>query len=73
MVSDNLELLHQFAEKVGLNKCWFRVKKNKTKNRKQPHYDVRSNQYQQMLDAGAIPVTRKDLWMFLDKHYANKS
>lgn len=34
MISNNLEELHAFAEKIGLKRCWFHTKNNRK------HYDL---------------------------------
>jgi hypothetical protein len=35
--TDDLEILHKFAESIGLRRCWFQ---GMVRKRKMPHYDL---------------------------------
>lgn len=64
MISDDIEELHDFATKIGIGRHYFENKKGKNR----PHYDVRTKRfYKKCVDAGAIEVTRKELFLKLKK------
>ncbi len=54
-ISDNIKEMHDFAEKIGLNKCWFENKKLKF----HPHFDLTNK--------NKIPLIDKDGIKFIDK------
>ncbi|MEL7191487.1 MAG: DUF4031 domain-containing protein [Bacteroidota bacterium] len=55
MTASTIHELHKFARENGLPKEKYHAKKYRF------HYDVPANQYQKMVDAGAIPVSRKQI------------
>ncbi len=57
MVADSLRELHEFAESIGLNKCYFH------KARIHPHYDV--------VNKNLIPLKDKNGIKFIDKALQN--
>lgn len=65
MVSDDIELLHEFAQNIGIKRCHYQNKKNKF----QPHYDIRPYQFDIAIAAGATRITRAALFTFLKKHF----
>jgi thiol-disulfide isomerase/thioredoxin len=65
LVADTIPLLHQFAEEIGLNRCWFENKKGKNR----PHYDVKGSMIQRAIDNGAIQVRSCDIVNFLKNNY----
>ena len=65
LVAGSIEELHEFAEVIGLNRCWFQNKRKKN----QPHYDVRGNNIRLAISHGAVRVCRKELFMFLSRTY----
>lgn len=67
LVASDIETLHDFAQKIGLKKSWFQNKKKK--NKKQPHYDIKSSMLDKAAKHGAVLVQRKELFAFLLKHY----
>lgn len=67
MAADTIGELHEFANKIGINKCWFSNKRNKH----QPHYDVAKRHFDDCIKHGAINVTKPDLFIFLKKTYGN--
>lgn len=66
MVGSDIKSLHEFAKKAGVKRFMFSNKRGK----KQPHYDIRVEDYQHMIDMGAIPVNRRDLFTFLKENYS---
>lgn len=56
MISDSSEEeLHEFAEKIGLKRHWFRAKSF-------PHYDLpKKMKYEDVLAAGAYQITPREL------------
>lgn len=67
LVATDLETLHAFAQSLGIDRKRFQNKKKKDK--KQPHYDVRSTSYLTAISKGAIPIKRKELLVFLQETY----
>lgn len=67
LVASDIQTLHAFAEKLGLKRCWFQ---NKTKKgKKQPHYDLSESLVEKAKANGAILVSRKELFIFLETTY----
>lgn len=60
LIADDIKELHQFAGKIGLNRCWF-------ENHRKPHYDLmkgkknRERMLSLALDNGAQMKTSKEL------------
>jgi len=71
LVADTIPNLHAFAKKIYVNQCWFSNKRNKFtgKSKNQPHYDLRGEQIQLAIDAGAELVSSKVLKQFLNDIY----
>lgn len=67
LVANDIDTLHEFAEKLGLKRCWYQNKKKK--NKRQPHYDIRPSLFEKAISLGAKRVTRKELLIFLKTHY----
>lgn len=67
LVASDIDSLHAFAEKIGLKKSWFQNKKKK--NKRQPHYDIKSSMLDKAIEQGAVLVPRKELFNFLLIHY----
>lgn len=65
LVADTIPLLHQFAQEIGLNKCWFENKKGKNR----PHYDVKGDMIVKAIENGAIQVRSCEIVNFLEKNY----
>lgn len=65
MIADSIEELHIFAQNVGIKRCWYQNKRGKN----QPHYDVRENKYSNVINQGAIKVTRKELFNIMKNNY----
>jgi len=65
MVSATIHELHEFAETIGVKRCWYENNRGK----KRPHYDIKGKQIEKALEAGAILVTRKELFQFLKENY----
>ena len=68
LLSLELEKLHDFAQSVGLKRCWFH---NRPKH---PHYDLmldkksRKEVLNRCLKKGAIKVTSRDL-VYISKNF----
>jgi thiol-disulfide isomerase/thioredoxin len=67
LVADTIPLLHQFAEEIGLNRCWFENKRGK----KKPHYDVKGDMIIRAIENGATQTSSKEIVNFLIEHYGN--
>lgn len=67
MVSDSIDELHLFAERIGVKRCWFENKRGKN----QPHYDIKGYSVTKALREGAKMVSRKKLLYFLKENYGN--
>lgn len=57
------EILHEFCEKIGRKRCWFHKKYNR------PHYDVREDWAQKIINAGGMRIQRKQTVIYLKHHY----
>lgn len=68
MVASSIEELHEFAESIGVKKCWYENKRGKN----QPHYDIKGYSITKALRNGAELVTRRELFEFLEEHYDKK-
>jgi hypothetical protein len=55
MTDGNLEELHAFAARLGLQRRWFQ---NKASG---PHYDLSQNKRWQAIRLGATPVTTREM------------
>lgn len=56
LMSDNLDELHEFAKRIGLQTRWFQS------NPRHPHYDLISKiMVQRALEKGAIKTTTRDM------------
>lgn len=65
MVTSSISELHEFAELIGVKRCWYENKRGKNR----PHYDIKGDSITKAIDNGAIKVSRKELFMFLKEHY----
>jgi hypothetical protein len=65
MVATSIKELHEFAERIGVKRCWYCNKRGKNR----PHYDIRYYTISRALRNGAKQVTRKELRNFLEEHY----
>lgn len=65
MVASSISELHEFAESIGVKKCWYENKRGK----KRPHYDIKGESITKAIENGAILVSRKELLEFLKEHY----
>ena len=55
MASDNLDLLHAMADKIGVKRQWFQNKS------KRPHYDICKAKRKLAIENGAIEVSSREL------------
>lgn len=62
LISNDIEELHEFAEKIGLKRIWFQNKPKK------PHYDVKGVVRKKAIENGAIEVSTKELIIILNKN-----
>jgi hypothetical protein len=64
LVAKNIKMLHEFAGKIGLKRCWYHgAKKN------HPHYDMDAKYIQAAIENGAVQVDSKELVFFIRTHY----
>ncbi len=54
MMADSLQELHEFAESMGIKRCWF------DSNRRHPHYDLTGERLERVLEVLA-PVSSKEM------------
>ena len=58
MVADSLVELHEFAESVGVNRCWFHSRRH----RGHPHYDLpKKVTVSNVIAAGAIITHTREI------------
>lgn len=56
LVADTLKELHEFAESIGLKRCWFHgLRKN------HPHYDLHGDFSDIVIKNGAIVISSKEI------------
>lgn len=60
-----IHTLHIFARSNGIGPHYYENKRGKN----QPHYDVKRNLYKKVIDAGAIPVTRRDFFTLMAHNF----
>lgn len=60
LFGDNLEELHLFAEKIGLQRSWFQ------QDKRLPHYDVVESKRTEAIKSGAVAVTTKQTAEFMN-------
>ena len=66
LTAKNIELLHQFAQSIGLKREWFQDKP------KRPHYDIRSKIIRRKAVAkGAIEIESKQFIEYQIHYYGN--
>ena len=66
LVASSIQELHEFAGRIGLNRCWYQNKRK----RYQPHYDIKGDMRIKAIDHGAILIQkRSDIILFLKNHY----
>lgn len=66
LVGSSIKDLHDFAEKIGLNKCWFSNKRGKNR----PHYDLKGEMIDRTIQNGARQVNSRQIVEFLKQHYS---
>lgn len=67
LAASDIKTLHVFAEKIGLKRHYFQNKKKK--NKRQPHYDLPEFMVDTAKKHGAIQITRKEIFLFIEAHY----
>ena len=65
MVASSITELHEFAESIGVKRCWYENKRGKN----EPHYDIKGYSVIKALRNGAEQVSRKELKNFLKEYY----
>lgn len=65
MIADSTEELHQFAQSIGLKRCWFQAKSS-------PHYDLTKNMREKAIKAGAKELNRKDFVSIIRRNRENE-
>ena len=69
LIASSIEELHQFANKIGLNKCYYQNPKKK----RHPHYDIMSADiHEKVFENGAQLVTNKEIVKFCKKFYGER-
>lgn len=66
MTASSIKELHEFANSVGIKRCWFSNKRGKNR----PHYDVNQVYYNDCISAGAKAVTNSELKLFINDTYS---
>lgn len=56
MTADSIEELHQFAQSIGVKRCWFH-----SSAKRYPHYDITDVQRDFAIANGCIPVNQYEL------------
>ncbi len=51
----DLNVLHEFAESIGLRRCWFQNKRGSM-----PHYDLNARRRAAAVNSGAVELDRRD-------------
>ena len=71
LVADTIPNLHAFAERIGVKRCWYSNKKHPRtgKSKNQPHYDLKGEQIQLAISAGAELVDQRIVRQFLKDTY----
>ncbi len=63
LVATSLKELHSFAEKIGINRCYYEGYK-----KGHPHYDlIRKWMYEAAVKKGAVLVSSKEIILFFKK------
>jgi hypothetical protein len=57
LVADTMEELHEFADQIGLKRCWYHNKRGKN----HPHYDIWGSKLKEALNKGAKVISSKEL------------
>lgn len=73
MVADTEEELHVFAESIGLRRAWFQIPKAinlESRSAQNWHYDVTEGRRAAAVEAGAVPVTSRELSAIIDARHA---
>ncbi|WP_432263374.1 DUF4031 domain-containing protein [Cupriavidus sp. TMH.W2] len=55
MTADTLAELHQFAESIGVKRCWYH------RGARHPHYDITTDQREHAIQAGALSIGSREL------------
>lgn len=66
MICESTDVLHRFASNIGVKRHRFENKKG----RNQPHYDLKEEELQKALDAGAVTVSSKEIVKLLKEWHA---
>jgi len=69
MIGSTVDELHQFAEKIGLHRCYYRNPRKK----KHPHYDLMNEKIRKKaIDNGAIFVNDKMIVKLCREFYGER-
>jgi hypothetical protein len=68
LISDDLDELHEFAQKIGMKRSWFQ-----NDNQSLPHYDLTGNKRRQAIKNGAIELTREEMGQRVMNYINNKA
>ena len=64
MIGDDIEDLHEFAQKIGLRRGWFNDYKHK------PHYDILETPLQRAIKSGKVTVVSPE---YIDSFFKKKT
>lgn len=69
MIGSTIDELHQFADKIGLHRCYYRNPRKK----KHPHYDLMNEKIRKKaIDNGAVFVTDRTIVKFCREFYGER-
>lgn len=69
MIASTIEELHEFADKIGLKKCYYRNPRKK----RHPHYDIMSERVRQrVFENGAQLVTDRTIVKLCREFYGER-
>lgn len=69
MIASTIEELHEFANKIGLHKCYYRNPRKK----RHPHYDIMSEKVRlKVFENGAQSVTDRTIVKLCKKFYGER-
>ena len=68
LIADSILELHIFAGRNDIHRAWFNNKRGKN----EPHYDVKGEDYQRLVDDGAKPISNVDLFRKVHQIYGGK-
>lgn len=69
LIASSIEELHQFAEKIGLHRCYYRNPRKK----RHPHYDIMTVEvHEKVFEYGAQLATDKEIVKHCKEFYGER-